>query len=122
MQRSTMPSPSSGAETIFEHLPVGVALFEAHSLRLVMANASYQDLLDQTWQQGRAIGHPLTDFFPQAESSGVTALFRQVAATGHPLHQDLSASWATDGSTAYWNWTLSPITDQTGQVVQVLLT
>jgi PAS domain S-box-containing protein len=123
MQHSTTTSPPADAGTILEHLPVGVALFEAHSLRLLTANAAYQSLLDPAWQQGRAIGHPLTEFFPQAEASGVVALFRQVVESGIPSKLDLSvvclplAPHATS-----WAWALSPIFDQAGEVMQVLLT
>ena len=54
----------SPAEMMLAHLPVGVALFDARDLRLLEANLCFHAILDPQWQQGRAIGHRLTEMFP----------------------------------------------------------
>lgn len=111
------------AHTILEHLPVGVALFEVHSWRLLAANAAYESLLDPVWQKGQAIGHQLSEFFPQAEASDVVTLFRQVAQKRTPAQLELSVfPSALPPHNTYWTWALSPLLDPIGEVIQILLT
>jgi hypothetical protein len=110
MQHSIMSSLPADANTILEHLPVGVALFEVHTWRLLTANAAYESLLDPVWQQGQAIGHQLSEFFPQAEASGVIALFHQVAQKGTPSQMELSVfSSALLPHDTYWNCALRQV-------------
>jgi len=117
-----MSNTPSYIETMLEHLPVGVALFDAYNLRLLATNACFQSFLDPLWPQERAIGHTLTEFFPQAERSGSASIFREVATTGIPYHNDEYLSESFPGGTTYWNWTLSPIPDCNGAIIQLLLT
>ena len=74
------------AHLMLEHVPVGMALFNARDLRLLAANTRYHSFLELTWQHGHAIGHPLTEVLPQTECSEITAIFRRVA-----------EAWARDG-------------------------
>ncbi|TMD63287.1 MAG: hypothetical protein E6I97_25925, partial [Chloroflexi bacterium] len=50
------------APLMLEHVPAGIALFDAHELRLLAANSRYQDLLEPQWQHGHALGHRLIEF------------------------------------------------------------
>jgi signal transduction histidine kinase len=123
MEHNPAVGTSFSAEMMLEHLPVGVALFDAHDLRLLQANPCYHASLAPEWQQGRAIGHRFTEFVPQAEYSGSADLFRQVAATGVPYKTEAYASAAVrERGLTYWDWSLNPICDADGQVSHLLLT
>lgn len=109
------------ADIILEHMPVGVALFEAQNLRLLTANPRFQTFLRPCWQEGKAIGHQLIDWAPETQVPSIIAIFRRVAETGipyrgeeYPLHKDHGIT--------YWNWTLDPICDNDGHVTHLLLT
>src|SRR4051812_41045043 len=109
------------AHLMLEHVPVGMALFDARELRLLAANPCYQSLLEPAWQNGRAIGRPLTEFLPRAQQTGVVALFRQVAQTGVACRAEASPTSVLERGVTYWSWTLDPIGEQ-GQVDYLLLT
>lgn len=109
------------AYLMLEHVPAGIALFEAHELRLLAANSRYQSFLEPQWQHGRAIGHPLTEFLPHAERAQCLAIFRQVAQTGIPYRAEADASSVLVRGVKYWNWTLDPIAEH-DQVSYLLLT
>ena len=70
------------APLMLEHVPAGIALFDAHELRLLAANSRYQDLLEPQWQHGHALGHRLIEFLPRAAYTEIAALFRKVLETG----------------------------------------
>src|SRR5438874_10460318 len=65
MEEQRKTKPLRDIEAAFEHMPVGVALFDARDLRLLIANASFRKFLDTylapSWKYGRAINHPLQD-------------------------------------------------------------
>jgi PAS domain S-box-containing protein len=122
MQRLTMPSPLADIDMMLEDLSVGVAIFEASTFCLLAANAAYQSLLEPMWQEGRAIGHSLVEICPPAEVDGAIALFHRLSAMCMRSEPDLAVSAQFFHRSAYWNWTLSPIYDQAGQVMHLLLT
>ncbi len=114
------------AHTMLEHMPVGVALFDAQDLRLLAANTLFQTLidtlLDPAWKNGRAIGHPISDYLPRAEETGLMTIFRTVAETGVPYRTGEWSFPAIDGDITYWSWTLDPLRDSDGHIIQLLQT
>ncbi|MDQ2904594.1 MAG: PAS domain-containing sensor histidine kinase [Ktedonobacteraceae bacterium] len=108
------------AESMIEHLPIGVALYDASNLRLLKANALFHPFFSQFWHPGRAVGHLLTDWQPRSRASDLMAIFRTVAETGIPYHVEEFPSPQPDLS--YWNWTLDPVRDHDGRIIQLLQT
>jgi PAS domain S-box-containing protein len=96
------------AEIMLANLPIGTALFDAHDFRLLAANSSFHASLDPEWQQGRAVGHVLTEFIPYTKESKSADIFQLVAATGIPYQIDTYISHAFARGTTYWNWSLKP--------------
>jgi PAS domain S-box-containing protein len=109
------------AHLMLEHVPVGMALFDARDLRLLAANTRYHSFLEPTWQHGHAIGRPLTEVLPQTERSEIAAIFRRVAETGDVYRAEEYATSVPGRGVTYWNWTLEPISEN-GQIGYVLLT
>jgi PAS domain S-box-containing protein len=104
-----------------EHMPVGVALFEAQELRLLFANKQYQVFLGSRWGQGQAIGHPLADIVPRAKLAHLRAIFHKVIEKGVVYRVEADAYGSADSHLTYWNWTLEPISEE-GRVSYLLLT
>src|SRR5579863_2913267 len=126
MVRKTDAIKQHFADVLFDHLPLGIALFDARDLRLLIANSLYLKsldiYLDPRWRNGKIIGHPLTAWLPNAESAEVIALFRSVAETGTLYREDDSAFPFPMYGMTYWNWTLDPVCDTSGHTIQLLLT
>src|SRR5437667_461929 len=121
MQTEQETALGAYASLMLEHAPAGMALFDAHELRLLAANTRYQALLEPQWQHGHALGHPLIESLPRAACTEITALFRRVVETGVSSRMEAYAASARLNGTRYWNWSLEPIAEQ-GQVRYVLLT
>jgi PAS domain S-box-containing protein len=110
------------AEIMLAHLPIGAALFDARDFRLLAANPSFHASLDPEWQDGKAIGHVLTDFIPYTKESKSIDVFQRVATTGVAYQIDTYASRAFVRGTTYWNWSLNPHCNDAGEVTHLLLT
>ncbi|TMC87850.1 MAG: hypothetical protein E6J10_04265, partial [Chloroflexi bacterium] len=112
--------------TMLEHMPIGVALFDAQDLGLLAANTLFHTFidtfLDPTWKNGRAMGHSIIEYLPKAKETGVVAIFRRVAKTGIPYSAGEFAFSGFESGITYWNWTLDPIRDSDGRVVQLIQT
>ncbi|HZR44674.1 MAG TPA: ATP-binding protein [Ktedonobacteraceae bacterium] len=111
----------ASAHLMLEHAPIGMALFDAHTLCLLTANPAYEALLSPGWQNGRAIGHSLVEWLPAVEHQSIIELFQRVAETGVSARREAYAFPTRTGETRYWNWTLDPIAEH-GQVQHLLLT
>ena len=109
------------APLMLEHVPAGIALFDAYELRLLAANTHYQDLLEPQWQHGHALGHRLIEFLPRTAYTEIAALFQKVLETGVSSRLEGYATPACVNGTRYWDYSLEPIAEQ-GQVRYVLLT
>jgi len=117
---------TSLAETMLACLPLGVALYDAQTLCLLKANAAFLSSLDTflapSWHAGYAVGHPLTEWGYQPQIARVAKIFRIVAekGTSHQVEGDRFLASGTHRSS--WNWTLVPIRDSDGRIVQLLQT
>lgn len=116
----------SYANIMLEHMPVGVALFDAPAFHLLACNPLFETFLDPGWQNDRAIGHPLSDFIPgwvsEAQAASAVRVFRKVVETGTAYRVDWYMAPSRGSGTAYWNWYLEPVADQDGQISYLLLT
>jgi len=115
------------SSAIFKHMPIGVALFDVHDLRLLITNSRFESFLEPAWQQGRAIGHPLIEWVPgwvpDTEVQYLLDVFQKVKSEGVPHRaEERSVTHVGEGTTSYWSWTLEPVYDETGALIQLLLT
>jgi PAS domain S-box-containing protein len=114
------------AGMMLEHLPIGVALYDAGSLRLLSANALFHTFLDTFlephWQGGQAVGHTVQEWMPEGEVSPILAIFHRTAETGVPYQSDEYAIYFPGHETTYWQWTLEAIRDGDGRIVHLLQT
>jgi PAS domain S-box-containing protein len=114
------------ARLMLEHLPVGTALFSAHDLRLLAANAGYRSFA-QSGQRGRQeLGHTLPEYLAEVPlasdtSNEIVAIFRMVIETRAAFRSDAYAVAGPNRGMTYWNWALEPIIEH-GRVDYVLLT
>ena len=126
MDHILQPYTQHYADTILKHMSVGIALFDAHNFHLLTVNRLYETFLNNflqaEWLHGRAIGHPFTELLPAADAKGVTDIFRTVVETGKSYQGDVYVFPAFTGDVTYWNWTIDPIRDDIGQIVQLLQT
>lgn len=109
-------------DLIFERMPVGVAIFDVQNFRLLRANNIYLSSLDAVWQKGQALEQSIIDLFPEAEANGILAILRNVATTGVSYSALESAFPSFEHDMTYWNWTLDPLYDENGRIIQLLLT
>jgi len=66
-------------EEIVAGAPVALALLDARTLVVIEANAAYANLLDEPWSRpGAIIGHPISEFLPRYEETGVGGLLARV--------------------------------------------
>lgn len=114
------------AESMLTHMPVGVALFDAQNFCLLSVNSLYENFLDTflepEWQHGRALGHAFTEWLPDAEATGVADIFRAVVATGIPYREGEYAFPAFASGMTYWRWTIDPIYNDSGHIIQLVQT
>src|SRR5579872_3598769 len=108
---------------MFEQMPVGVALYDAQTFCLLAANPLFLQSLDPPWHGNpQVIGHTPVTWLPEAEEQGIMEIFRVVAETGVPYRSGIYMFPAFARGITYWNWTLSPVRDQDGQIVRLLQT
>lgn len=117
---------TSLAETMLACLPLGVALYDAQTLCLLKANAAFLSSLDTflapSWHAGYAIGHPLTEWGYQPQIARVAKIFRTVVEMGTSYQVEGDRFLASGTHKSSWNWTLAPIRDSDGRIVQLLQT
>ncbi|MGB8348553.1 MAG: PAS domain-containing protein, partial [Ktedonobacteraceae bacterium] len=123
MNRQTSIETDDHFAVMFEQMPVGVALYDAQTFCLLAANPLFLQFLDPPWRGNvQVIGHSPLTWLPEAREQGVMEIFRVVAETGIPYRSGIYMFPAFERGITYWNWTLSPLRDQDGQIVRLLQT
>jgi PAS domain S-box-containing protein len=110
------------ADMILEQMPVCVALFDIERFLLLRANTMFHTSLDAIWRDGHALGRPVSEWLPDADANGIFDIFRSVVATGNPLRSSEFVFPSFERGVTYWSWTLSPLYDGKGNMMQLLLT
>jgi PAS domain S-box-containing protein len=97
-------------EGLYATAPAGIAVFDAtYPYTVLLHNQVYQAFWDEPFRTHGMVGQSIPDYAPQAEESGIFAVFREVARTGHgQTIYDFPYEGMTRGKT-WWNWSLSPI-------------
>ena len=126
MARRTVAKKSVYTDMIMEHMPVGVAVYDAQNLTLLEANTLFLTILDvllaAEWHDGRAIGHPITELGTQIQAAGLVDIFRSVAKTGISHRSESVPFYTANGRLTYWTWTLDAIHTSDGQIIHLLET
>jgi PAS domain S-box-containing protein len=104
-----LPVPWPEVVTALDSMPVGLALFDGPSLCVRWANPAYQRFLEGSFQTESLVGRRLEEFIPHAESSGVAATFRRVAATGESFTTPEFRHEGFARGTTFWRWSLVPL-------------
>src|SRR5260370_17942009 len=115
------------AGIMLDRLPAGVALFDARDLRLLAANKLFYRFFKMhhvpSWDAGTVIGHTLTEWLSAADptnGAALIAIFRNVAETGIPYQTEKYAAPVLNGGQMYWNWSLHPVRNEHGNIVQLI--
>ena len=96
-------------QTIVQNATVSIAVFDGAQFRLKWANPSLRDNLDERFQEADLTGLRLEEIIPGAAESGLTDLFRAVAASGQPHHDSEYEYSGFKRGTTYWQWSLLPL-------------
>jgi len=110
------------AQTVIETAPVGIAVFTADDDFIVrISNDQYTRLLDEPWHHSGIVGHEAHEFVPDAETSGVLTIFRQVRDSGEPvfLREFEYAGFAR--GLVYFDWSLVPLREDGVHTTGLLL-
>lgn len=100
--------------------PIGLAILDAASLRVIQANAALAVILGHPGREHEAAGNPLSDLAPTLGGSEVETAFAQVTRTGQPFAALVLEERA--GGPTYLRCALSPLRHSDGTFDQLLLT
>ena len=96
-------------QTVVEHAPAGIAIYDGETCRVKWANPTYRERLDEPYRSMEIVGRRLQEIFPGAEEAGVVEVFRRVAATGVPHFEPERELVGLSKGTTYWHWSLLPL-------------
>jgi PAS domain S-box-containing protein len=122
-QRAPDGSPSIDLDTVFDQLPLGLALYDVTpEFRCVRHNGRFLDLVGAPWRvRGSVVGVALRDLFDAASYEATRAIFERVATTGQVFSiEEYAAVLAPDPRPRYYQWSLSPVAGA-GGVAALLL-
>ena len=128
MDSQTHATMNEYANILLDHIPAGVALFDARDFRLLAANQRFHQFIRMhlhiSWESDTIIGHPLAEWLPTADAAdaaALVALFRTVSETGQPYQAEEYAVLLPNRDVVYWNWSLHPVPDEQGRTIQLAL-
>ena len=112
-------------QIMMENTPVSIALYDTQDFRILSLNRAMFEsqatyFPDSPYKGNHIIGQPLAAWYPVSGLEEMTAIFRSVAESGVPYRRVEYPNRLPDGSIAYWNWSLRPITDEQGRVLYLL--
>ncbi len=109
------------AGTMLDHIPAGVALFDARDLRLLAANKLFHRFFETHHVPSRdaetVIGRNLTAWLSATDptdEAALIAIFRNVAETGIPYQTEEYPAPVFNRGQIYWNWSLHQYAMNTG--------
>ncbi len=115
------------AGTMLDHIPAGVALFDARDLRLLAANKLFHRFFETHHLPSRdaetVIGHILTAWLSATDptdAAALIAIFRNVAETGISYQTEEYPAPVLNRGQIYWNWSLHPVRNEHGHIIQLI--
>ncbi|HZO88575.1 MAG TPA: GAF domain-containing protein [Chthonomonadaceae bacterium] len=111
---------------VFEAVPFIIALLEAHSLRVLRANAAARAvwrraLAGQAEAEGEMIGQPLYWIGEASDAGWLRADLESAAQTGQPLHALGVEFRLRNGEVRNYDWCALPLRDPSGQIARLLV-
>ena len=109
---------------MMEHTPVGMALYDIPDFRLLSANNTFHKQVD-IYLPGIFTGllsKPLMSWLPVSWIEKIVTIFENVAASGVPFHDTQFEIQMPDTRITYWDWSLHPLADDTGNILYLLQT
>lgn len=106
-------------QSMVEHAPAGLALFNGRTGTIMWHNRAYAELLDERWHQRSLVGLPLGEIVPDAEAAGINALHNAVATGATYRFPEFEFAGFARGMT-YFNWSLSPVPGPDGDGFDIL--
>jgi signal transduction histidine kinase len=114
------------AQLMLDHMPTRVALYDAHDLRLLDANALYIETLRKFILPGlkdeSPLGHQLTDWELAEQGRSLVAFLQYGIELGEAAQGTATPFVMPDGKMTYWNWMLDPIAGPDGKLQYLLQT
>jgi PAS domain S-box-containing protein len=96
-------------ERVLTAVPAGICVLDGETLRVRLANPAYLRFLDEPWRSRGVEGRALAEFVPRADASGLTALFRRVAASGVAHVDEEYRHEGFERGVTFWRWSLLPL-------------
>jgi PAS domain S-box-containing protein len=112
------------ADLMLEHTPVGIAIYDAHDLRLLESNALFMQVIDELCPscERRGAGRTAECWMPEAREMGIVDIFRNVAQTGISYRGQEFAFPSPKRGVTYWNWSVDAVRDQDGHIAYLVQT
>jgi PAS domain S-box-containing protein len=111
------------ADSMLEHTPAGIAIFDAQELRLLEANTSYFHHICSLSETIHIMpGTSLFEFEQYESARKLLAICRDVIDTGAPGQAEEVIYQSRKRGTTYWNWTITPVFDEQHAVTHIVLT
>ena len=95
--------------SVLDASPAAICVVDSRELRIKWVNHKYMESLGLPMDPEEVIGRLLSDVFPSFFSSGLWAIFREVARTGISFHTPEYKLEGLDRGTTYWHWSIIPL-------------
>lgn len=89
--------------------PAAICVVDSKELRIKWVNHKYLETLDARLRSADVTGMLISDVFPSFFTSGLWAIFKEVARTGTPFHSPEFRLEGLDHGVSYWHWSLIPL-------------
>ncbi len=120
--RKKLEDSENRIRSLVENAPFPIAVYEGREMKIVTANQAIINM----WGKGPdVIGKTYYNLLPELESQQVYALLDTVFTTGTPFHaRNQRVDLVMNGrlETFYFNYSFTPLTDETGKVYGVMNT
>lgn len=106
---------------ILETLPMAVAIVAVPSFGTLLANRRFRESLGKRSRSADVADSQLTDVVLGQFVPDVASLLRQAAATGEPITVEARLCQHPEAHTTYWRLQLSPLRDDAGDLVALVV-
>jgi nitrogen-specific signal transduction histidine kinase len=121
---TTMQGSKHYANMMLEHIPSGLAVYDAQELYLLEANTLYIRLLDgflaEDWRGGNVLGHTIDEWGESASNIPMLKQFQEIIGSGQTSHVQEFALRNEQQEIVYWKGTLQAIQDEQGNNVHFI--
>ena len=111
-------------DTLFEHIPAGLALYEiTPDYRCMRHNARFLQMVGSAWQRrGSIIGVPAHELFSNESAADIIRIFETVRTTGQVFSVDeYQAILLPERQPRFYRWSMTPIPNRWGALTAALV-